>query len=73
MHRLFALTSLFCTALLAVAPLHAGSVDRAALDALVVANQRDNEPGLSVAISIDGELAYHGWAGQANLEHHVPI
>ncbi|MEM9312368.1 MAG: serine hydrolase domain-containing protein [Pseudomonadota bacterium] len=39
----------------------------------MVANQRDNEPGLSVAISIDGELAYHGWAGQANLEHHVPI
>lgn len=33
----------------------------------------DNAPGVAVAISRDGEIAFAGGAGMANLEHGVPI
>jgi len=70
---LLRLKTVFLVVFLTAAPVHAGQLDRAALDLLVRSNQQPGEPGLSVAISIDGVLAYERSAGRADLAHGVPI
>ena len=47
--------------------------DWAALDRLVDSHQEPGEPGISVAVSVGGQLVYERWAGQADLERAVPI
>lgn len=73
MSRLLGLSCFLFIALFAPADLYAKPFDKAALDALVNGNQNADEPGLSVAISIDGNVVYEGWAGRAALAHNVPI
>lgn len=73
MSRLLGLSCFLFIALFAAADLHAKPIDRAALDALVTGNRSADEPGISVAISIDGDVVYERWTGQADLAHSVPI
>jgi CubicO group peptidase (beta-lactamase class C family) len=73
MLRLFGVSGFLVIALFAAVNLHAMPIDQAALDALVKGNQKADEPGVSVAISIDDDVVYEGWAGQADLAHNVPI
>ena len=64
---------LLLAATLATSDVNAQRFDTSALDAMVDGHQKPDEPGISVAISVDGELVYERWAGQADLEHSVPI
>lgn len=73
MSRILGLSCYLFIALFAAADLHAKPIDRAALDALVNSNRNADEPGISLAISIDGDVVYEGWSGQADLAHNVPI
>ena len=77
MTRFLAITfshlGMFAAALLAVSPVQANEPDWAALDHLIDNNQDPGEPGISVAISVGGQLVYERWAGQADLERGVPI
>lgn len=59
--------------LLVVSPAQANDPDWAALDSLVDSQQETGEPGISVAVSVGGQLVYERWAGQADLERSVPI
>ncbi len=51
----------------------ANDLDWDALDHLVDSHQEPGEPGISVAVSVGGQLVYERWAGQADLERTVPI
>lgn len=70
---LFIVSALLTLLLLIPAPLSAKAPDIEALDALVQTYTASDEPGISVAISKDGELIYENWAGLADLERSVPI
>ncbi|MEM9085015.1 MAG: serine hydrolase [Pseudomonadota bacterium] len=73
MLRSLASTCLLVLALVTSGDLHAQPIDKVALDARVRGEWKADEPGMSVAISRDGELIYEGWTGQADLERGVPI
>ncbi len=72
MLRYFAFLAIFCVGPLAASPPRA-THDWAALDKLVDAYDKADAPGISLAVSIDGQTVYHRWAGQADLTHDVPI
>jgi CubicO group peptidase (beta-lactamase class C family) len=54
-------------------PVAAQRLDTEAVDTLVKGYGAPDRPGVSVAISRDGEIIYEGWSGQADLERNVPI
>ncbi len=72
MLRYFAFLAIFCVCPLAASPPRA-THDWAALDTLVDAFDKAGAPGISLAVSIDGQTVYHRWTGQADLAHGVPI
>ena len=59
--------------LLTAAPIAAHQPDWASVDSMVAQYERDDGPGISVAISIDGEPVYQRWAGLADIEQGVAI
>ena len=74
MIRFLALAFSFLAAGLSVAsPVQANDPDWAALNRLVDGHQEPGEPGISVAVSVGGQLVYERWAGQADLERAVSI
>lgn len=64
---------IFLASLMFAAPVAAHNPDWASIDAMVAQYEREDAPGISVAISIDGEPVYERWAGQADIENGVPI
>ncbi len=73
MHRFFTVLAIFYIGFLAPSPLPAAVPDWTALDALIEPYQKTDAPGISVAVSIDGQPVYQRWAGQADLAHNVAI
>ncbi len=73
MNRIFTILAIFCAGLLASSPLRAAAFDWTAVDALIESYQNIDAPGISLAVSIDGQLVYQRWAGQADLAHDVLI
>jgi len=73
MHRFFAIFAVFYVSVFAASPLHATVPDWKAIDAMVDTYQKSDAPGISIAVSIDGEPVYRRWAGQADLAHNIPI
>ncbi len=73
MLRLLTLLAIFCTGLLAAMSLHAAATDWEAVDKLVDAFDEPHAPGISLAVSIDGETVYQRFVGRANLALNVPI
>jgi len=73
MHRFFAMLTIFCAGLFAPLPLLAAEPDWKVIDALIAPYQNTDAPGISLAISIDGQRVFERWAGQADLAHEIPI
>jgi len=73
MHRFFTIAAIFCIGVSAPSQLRAAPADWEALDALLEPYQKTDAPGISLAVSIDGQPVYHRWAGQADLALDVPI
>lgn len=70
----FAKVMFFVGALLSVgSQALAQPLNTEAVDALVKAYGPEDSPGISIAITRDGEVIYEGWTGQADLERAVPI
>lgn len=67
------LLCLLVAGFLAASPAQANDLDWYALDRLIDSHQERGEPGISVAVSVGGQLVYERWAGQADLERTVPI
>lgn len=67
------LLCMLAAGMLAASPAQASDPDWEALDRLIDNNQQRSEPGISVAVSVGGQLVYEHWAGQADLERGVPI
>lgn len=65
-----------CAFILACAfllPASATARDWSAIEAMLAPYDDPQSPGVSVAISIDGELAFEGWAGRADIAQGVDI
>ena len=58
---------------LVASPAIANDPDWDALDRLIDSHQEPGEPGISVAVTMGGELVYERWAGQSDLERGVPM
>lgn len=67
------LASILAVFLLLPTAVSANGLNTQSVDALVQAYGGEDEPGISIAISKDGELIYEGWKGQADLERRVAI
>ncbi|TRD11043.1 beta-lactamase family protein [Erythrobacter insulae] len=73
MRRLSSIFAFLAIAICAAFPVAATPPYWAEVDALVDNHQPAGEPGISLAISVDGEPVYHRWSGQADLERGVAI
>ncbi|UYH55182.1 beta-lactamase family protein [Qipengyuania sp. SS22] len=73
MTRPFLLLAVLMVAWFPAGDLRATSADWGAVDVLVDAYDKPDEPGISLAVSVDGQTVYHRWAGQADLARGVPI
>ncbi len=73
MQSFFKIVAVFCLGILSTSVLHAKTPDLKALDALLETYQKTDAPGISLAVSINGDIVYHKWAGQADLANDVPI
>ncbi|MEP3421488.1 MAG: serine hydrolase domain-containing protein [Erythrobacter sp.] len=73
MFRVCASIAFVAAALFITAPALARPANIAAIDALVDAQQHEDAPGISVAISVDGAVVYENWTGLADIERGVPI
>ncbi|XUU60156.1 serine hydrolase [Erythrobacter sp. HA6-11] len=73
MPRISMIFAMLCAAIVALPPARAATPDWAAIDALVAPYEGDGQPGISLAVMIDGEVVYERSAGMADLSHKVPI
>ncbi len=73
MNSIFKIVVVVCINFLATSVLHATTPDLKALDVLLETYQKADAPGISLAVSIDGHIVYHKWAGMADLANDVPI
>lgn len=73
MPRIFMIAGFMCLAIAASFPARAATPDWAAIDALIAPYEGSDRPGLSLAVSINGDVVSERSAGMANLAHDVPI
>lgn len=73
MLRFFTFLAILYIGFLATSPSRAAAPDWQALDKLIDAFQKPDAPGISLAVSINGQTVYHRWVGQADLAHDVSI